>query len=145
MEGTALSTRAVLAADQQSRMKDAWIQFKKYNSSRHREDIINHYKYLIPKTRERIVPNVPSAISIEDLETEGYIALIKATDQFDVERNVKFESYAISMMRGAMLEYLRKEDWVPRSVRAKQKRLATAKETLVLESGVAQHTDEELA
>jgi len=67
--------------------------------------------------------NVPVKIQPEDLDQEGLIALVKSVDHFDPRRKVKFESYAISTIRGAMLEYLRREDWVPRSVRTKQKLL----------------------
>jgi RNA polymerase sigma factor for flagellar operon FliA len=103
---------------------------KCHGSSKAREQIIEHYRYLITKTRQRIIPSVPTKIDAADLEQEGYIALVKAVDQYDPNRNVKFESYAISMVRGAMLEYLRKEDWVPRSVRTKQKVLQRAEESL---------------
>src|SRR2546428_1659361 len=98
----------------------AWIQSKEQGSDAARKFIIEHYRYLISKTRQRIIPTVPTKIAPEDLEQEGLIALVKAVDQFEPSRGVKFESYAISMVRGAMLEYLRKEDWVPRSVRTKQ-------------------------
>jgi RNA polymerase sigma factor for flagellar operon FliA len=107
-----------------------WIDLKRHGSMKAREQIIEHYRYLITKTRQRIIPSVPTKIDAADLEQEGYIALVKAVDQYDPGRNVKFESYAISMVRGAMLEYLRKEDWVPRSVRTKQKMLQRAEESL---------------
>src|SRR5713226_9138541 len=122
----------------------AWIQFKEHGSTAAREFVIEHYRYLISKTRQRIIPTVPTKIAPEDLEQEGQIALVKAVDQFEPSRGVKFESYAISMVRGAMLEYLRKEDWVPRSVRTKQKLLARAEEALALEKG-EEITDEDRA
>jgi RNA polymerase sigma factor for flagellar operon FliA len=115
---------------QQDTLAQRWIELKRHGSSKAREQIIEHYRYLITKTRQRIIPSVPTKIDAADLEQEGYIALVKAVDQYDPSRNVKFESYAISMVRGAMLEYLRKEDWVPRSVRTKQKMLQRAEESL---------------
>jgi RNA polymerase sigma factor FliA len=123
----------------------AWVQFKEHGSAAARDFIIEHYRYLISKTRQRIIPTVPTKIAPEDLEQEGLIALIKAVDQFETSRGVKFESYAISMVRGAMLEYLRKEDWVPRSVRTKQKLLARAEEALTTEKGEGEVTDEDRA
>ena len=99
---------------------------------------------LITKTRQRIIPSVPTKIAPEDLEQEGMMALIKAVDQFDPSRNVKFESYAISMVRGAMLEYLRKEDWVPRSVRARARDVEKAHAQLEAQLQRAP-TDEEMA
>jgi len=123
----------------------AWIQFKEHGSAAARNFIIEHYRYLISKTRQRIIPTVPTKIAPEDLEQEGLIALVKAVDQFEPSRGVKFESYAISMVRGAMLEYLRKEDWVPRSVRTKQKMLLRAEEALTAEKGEGEVTDEDRA
>jgi RNA polymerase sigma factor FliA len=123
----------------------AWVQFKERGSAAARDFIIEHYRYLISKTRQRIIPTVPTKIAPEDLEQEGLIALVKAVDQFEPSRGVKFESYAISMVRGAMLEYLRKEDWVPRSVRTKQKMLARAEEALTTEKGEGAVTDEDRA
>ena len=132
------------SAETQQMLAEAWRQFKGHGSTQHRDKIIEHYRYLITKTRQRIIPSVPTKIAPEDLEQEGLIALIKAVDQFDPGRKVKFESYAISMVRGAMLEYLRKEDWVPRSVRTKQKMLHRAEEALTLRQG-ENITDEDRA
>src|SRR3989440_5475528 len=125
-----MSTRKSLSETQDD-LAAAWVQFKEHGSAAARNFIIEHYRYLISKTRQRIIPTVPTKIAPEDLEQEGLIALVKAVDQFEPSRGVKFESYAISMVRGAMLEYLRKEDWVPRSVRTKQKMLNKAEEALV--------------
>src|SRR3954451_3099508 len=133
------------SAEMQQILADAWRQFKVHKSKSHRDFIIEHYRYLISKTRQRIIPTVPTKIAPEDLEQEGLIALVKAVDQFEPSRGVKFESYAISMVRGAMLEYLRKEDWVPRSVRTKQKMLLRAEEALTAEKGEGEVTDEDRA
>src|ERR1051326_6172995 len=81
----------------QEALSAAWTQFKAKNSAKARDFIIEHYRYLITKTRQRIIPSVPTKIAPEDLEQEGLIALIKAVDQFDASRNGKFESYAISL------------------------------------------------
>jgi RNA polymerase sigma factor FliA len=139
-----MSTRKSLSRTQDD-LAAAWIQFKEHGSAAARDFIIEHYRYLITKTRQRIIPTVPTKIAPEDLEQEGLIALVKAVDQFEPSRGVKFESYAISMVRGAMLEYLRKEDWVPRSVRTKQKLLARAEEALTTEKGEGAVTDEDRA
>jgi len=128
----------------QHALQIAWKQFKEHRCQEARDFLIEHYRYLIAKTRQRIIPTVPTKIAPEDLEQEGTIALVRAVDQFDPSRKVKFESYAISMIRGAMLEYLRKEDWVPRSVRAKQKAILRAEEALVREKG-ENITDEDRA
>lgn len=133
------------SAELQAALTQLWREFKVRDSARARTSLIEHYRYLITKTRQRIIPTVPLRIAPEDLDQEGYMALVKAVDHFDPRRKVKFESYAISTIRGAMLEYLRREDWVPRSVRAKQKMLARAEEELALRKGAENVTDADRA
>lgn len=133
------------SAELQVALGRLWHEFKQKGSARARESIIEHYRYLITKTRQRIIPAVPVKISPDDLDQEGYIALIKAVDQFDPRRKVKFESYAISMVRGAMLEHLRREDWVPRSVRTKQKAVHHAQEQVAMRLGVENVKDTDVA
>ncbi len=110
-----------------SELEDLWRRFKVQGCGRSRDVLIDFYRYLVTRSRQRIIPTAPIAILPEDLDQEGYIALIKAVDHFDLDRKVKFESYAISMIRGALLEHLRREDWAPRLVRTKQKLLAKAR------------------
>jgi RNA polymerase sigma factor for flagellar operon FliA len=133
------------SAELQAALAQLWHDFKNRGSVRARNSIIEHYRYLITKTRQRIIPSVPVRIAAEDLDQEGQIALVKAVDHFDPRRKVKFESYAISMVRGAMLEYLRREDWVPRSVRTKQKLVHKAEEDLALRKGIENVTDTDMA
>jgi RNA polymerase sigma factor for flagellar operon FliA len=103
-----------------------WERFLSERDEAARAALILGYGYLVVKTRERVVPNVPWSVSVDDLLSEGTIALIRSVDDFDARRGVAFPSFAISRIRGAMLEWLRHEDWVPRSVRRKQKALASA-------------------
>jgi RNA polymerase sigma factor FliA len=95
-----------------------------------RNDLIEQFRYLVPKTRQRVVPVVPWRVQAEDLEGEGYLALVRAADEFDPNRG-SFRSWAICKIRASMLEYLRSEDWLPRSVRDWQKRLQRAEEALI--------------
>lgn len=133
------------SAELQAELAHHWREFKLRRNQESRTKLIEHFRYLITKTRQRIIPTVPVRIAAEDLDQEGYIALVKAVDQFDIQRKVKFESYAISMVRGAMLEYLRREDWVPRSVRTKQKTLHRAEEELARRKGLENVTERDLA
>jgi RNA polymerase sigma factor for flagellar operon FliA len=104
-------------------MQDAWRRFKRHNDQKAREAIIDNYAYLVKITAGRVVTNLPPNLEREDLYTAGSMGLIKAVDQFDPGRQVKFETYAIALIRGAILESLREEDWVPRSVRERAKTL----------------------
>lgn len=95
-----------------------------------RAALVQRYSGLVYKTRQRIVPNVPTRVDVEDLESEGMIGLLDAIDRFDPARGAKFHSFAISMIRGRMFEWLRATDWAPRSLRDRQKDLRRAEGAL---------------
>jgi len=127
-------------------LEEAWRRFKISGDVRARDAIINNYAYLVKITAGRVVSNLPPNLEREDLYTAGSMGLIKAVDQFDPGRQVKFETYAIALIRGAILESLREEDWVPRSIRERTKTLERAFFNLELVLGrppqeheVAQH------
>lgn len=73
---------------------------------------------------ERLSARLPSSIEVEDLINTGVIGLIDAIDKFVPDRGVKFKTYAEFRVRGAMLDYLRRQDWAPRSMRRKEKELS---------------------
>lgn len=106
-----------------------------------RRELIERHRGMVPRTRERTVPNVPPWIDPEDLIGEGFVALTRAVDQFDPARGIKFTSYAIAMIRGGMLEMLRRQDWVPRSVRDRQKLANTARSAVEARYGPQGVTD----
>src|ERR1700730_7308114 len=107
-------------------LKRSWLDSKVYRNPEARAELINHYSYLVKITAGRLVTSLPGGLDREDLIGAGVIGLIKSVDQFDPSRDVKFETYAIALIRGAILEMLRDEDWVPRSIREKLKALDRA-------------------
>lgn len=107
-------------------LTDAWRRYKQLGDKRARDSIINQYAYLVKITAGRVVSSLPPSLEREDLVSAGVVGLIKAVDQFDSRRQVKFETYAIALIRGAILEMLREEDWVPRSIRERLKMLERA-------------------
>lgn len=117
-------------------MEEAWRRFKNQGDPKSRASIIDNYAYLVKITAGRVVTNLPPNLEREDLYTAGAMGLIKAVDQFDPGRQVKFETYAIALIRGAILESLREEDWVPRSVRERAKALERAFSELEAKLGV---------
>lgn len=104
-------------------MTDLWRRLKERKDQKARDLIINQYAYLVKITAGRVVTSLPPNLERDDLVSAGIMGLIKAVDQFDIGRQVKFETYAIALIRGAILEMLREEDWVPRSVRDNVKSL----------------------
>lgn len=123
---------------------NVWSQYKLHGDQKARDTLITQYAYLVKITAGRVVTSLPPNVDREDLVSAGVIGLIKAIDQFDAGRQVKFETYAIALIRGAILEMLREEDWVPRSVRERVKTLERT--YLELESNLGRPaTDEEMA
>lgn len=103
-----------------------WQQFKHGCCHDARNMLIQRYAHLVSITAGRLFGPMPSGVERDDLVGAGVVGLVKAVDQFDPNRNIKFETYAITLIRGAILEMLRGDDWVPRLVRDQQKQLRQA-------------------
>lgn len=88
-----------------------------------REEIIHKYLHLVKYVAGRISVNLPPHVEIDDLINEGILGLIDAIGKYDDTRGVKFETYAITRINGAILDALRALDWVPRAVRQKAREL----------------------
>jgi len=124
-----------------SETQDLWRRYKLHGDLEARDAIITRYAYLVKITAGRVVTSLPPNVERDDLVSAGVVGLIKAVDQYDVSRQVKFETYAIALIRGAILEMLREEDWVPRSVRERVKNLE--KTYLRLEMALGRPASEE--
>lgn len=121
-----------------------WHELKANGSQEARKALIERYAHLVTITAGRLFGPLPAGIEKDDLISAGSIGLIKAVDQFDPNRGIKFETYAITLIRGAILEMLRSDDWVPRLVRDQQKQLKQAYQRLESRLG-RPATEEEVA
>jgi RNA polymerase sigma factor for flagellar operon FliA len=121
-----------------------WRRWSDARDGESRDRLVRHYAYLVNITVNRIVSVVPQGLDRDDLVSAGLMALIRAVDQFDPSRDVKFETYAISLIRGAVLELLRNEDWVPRSIRERLRELERCSVSLQVALGRPPN-DEEIA
>ena len=108
----------------------AWDEYKKAGSSEARDQLIIHYSPLVKYVAGRVAVGLPANIEQSDLMSYGIFGLIDAIDKYDRSKNVKFETYAISRIRGAIIDELRAIDWVPRSVRFKAREVEKAYATL---------------
>jgi RNA polymerase sigma factor for flagellar operon FliA len=88
--------------------------------------LIVHYSPLVKYVAGRVAVGLPQNVEQADLVSYGIFGLIDAIDKFDLERGLKFETYAISRIKGAIIDELRSIDWVPRSVRAKAREIERA-------------------
>ena len=108
-----------------------------------RDKLIVEYAPLIKYISQKIAARLPANIELDDLMSSGVIGLMDAIDKYDHTRDNKFKTYAEFRIRGAILDELRAQDWVPRSVREKAKQLERAYQRIEQEKG-RQATDEEV-
>jgi RNA polymerase sigma factor for flagellar operon FliA len=112
-------------------MEQLWIEFKKDLSNQElRNRLVEIYLPLVKYNGERIWSRLPEGVELDDLISAGVFGLMDAIDAFDLSRGVKFETYCVPRIRGAMLDELRTMDWVPRLVRSKASKLNEALKTL---------------
>jgi RNA polymerase sigma factor for flagellar operon FliA len=104
----------------------AWDDYKASQSPKARDALILHYSPLVKYVAGRVAVGLPANIEQADLISYGIFGLIDAIDKYDPQRNIKFETYAISRIRGAIIDELRAIDWVPRSVRFKAREVEKA-------------------
>ena len=102
---------------------ELWHRFKATADPEAREALILNYSPLVKFVAGRVGVGLPRNVEQSDLTSYGIFGLIDAIDKFDLERGFKFETYAISRVRGAILDELRALDWVPRSVRARAREI----------------------
>jgi RNA polymerase sigma factor for flagellar operon FliA len=124
-------------------LEGVWDDFRS-GSGPARERLILHYAPLVKYVAGRLGAGLPQTVEQADLVSNGMFGLMDALDKFDPARNVKFETYAIPRIRGAILDELRAMDWVPRSIRFKARELDKANNELETELK-RPPTDEEVA
>lgn len=126
-------------------ISEVWIEFKKNQSNQElRNRLIERYFPLVRFNAERVWAKLPDGVDLNDLISAGVFGLMDAIEAFDLERGVKFETYCVPRIRGAMLDELRTMDWVPRLVRSKASKLEAARKEV--EAAVGRPpTDPELA
>lgn len=121
-----------------------WQEFSKRPSADLREKIIIEYAGLVKIVAGKLRMYLGNNVEYDDLVGYGTFGLIDAIDKFDYGKGVKFETYASLRIRGAVLDQIRKMDWLPRTVRQKQKRIDAAYNKIEAETG-RMATDEEIA
>ncbi len=109
-----------------------------------REEVIHRYLHLVKYVAGRISVNLPPNVELNDLINDGVLGLIDAIEKYDDERGVKFETYAITRINGAIIDALRALDWVPRAVRQRAREIDRVQQELETVLG-RMPTDAEIA
>lgn len=125
-------------------LEQLWSDCKGARSEDARRQLVEQYIGLVKFVAGRLAVGLPHYLEFTDLYGAGLVGLIQAVDHFDPSRGIKFETYAIPRIRGAILDELRAQDWFPRSVRRKARQVEEAYATLEMRLGRAA-TDEEVA
>ncbi|MGB6057641.1 MAG: RNA polymerase sigma factor WhiG [Microthrixaceae bacterium] len=110
----------------ETELADLWSDYKSNATSKKRDALIVHYSPLVKYVAGRVAVGLPQNVEQADLVSYGMFGLIDAIDKFEPDRGFKFETYAISRIKGAILDELRSIDWVPRSVRSKVRQIEKA-------------------
>jgi RNA polymerase sigma factor for flagellar operon FliA len=133
-----VSTRA------ETDVQQLWYDYRAAPTVELRNRLVEHYMPLVKYNAERIWARLPDGVELDDLTSAGVFGLMDAIEAFDLTRGVKFETYCVPRIRGAMLDELRTMDWVPRLVRSKQSKVDAA--TKELETALGRKpTPEELS
>jgi RNA polymerase sigma factor FliA len=125
-------------------LRDLWRRYKGEGDERARERLVVAYSPLVKYVSGRMASGLPAHVDEADLISYGLVGLINAIERFEPARAIKFETYAMTRVKGAMIDELRTLDWVPRSVRSRARQIerANAKLEHTLQRAP---TDEEMA
>ncbi|HEU4801964.1 MAG TPA: RNA polymerase sigma factor WhiG [Solirubrobacterales bacterium] len=123
-------------------LKDLWRRCKEDGDERARERLVVAYSPLVKYVAGRMASGLPSHVEEGDLISYGLIGLIGSIERYDLDRDIKFETYAVARIRGAIIDELRSLDWVPRSVRAKARDVEKAHSQLENKLGRAPNEEE---
>lgn len=123
-------------ADRETRrLQKIWARYKRKSSEILRKALIEHYLPLLRIHARRLRASLPGCVSVDELASAGAVGLISAVEAFDPSRGIKFETFSARRICGAMYDELRRQDWVPRLVRDRAKRMAEIVERFRLENG----------
>lgn len=134
----------MVALEADTRVEELWREYVATRDQELRNQLLVYYSHLVKYVASRLASNLPQNVEHADLVSNGFFGLVDAVDRFDPDRGNKFETYAMQRIRGAILDELRSNDWVPRSVRQKHRTIEKAMAKLEGELGRTP-TEEELA
>jgi len=124
--------------------EELWIEYRRTRNQSIRETLIKQYAPLVKYVAGKVAMGMPQNVEFDDLVSCGSFGLMDAIEKYDPEKNVKFKTYAVTRIRGAIFDELRQIDWVPRSVRQKTREIETTVSNLEAHLGRTA-SDQEIA
>ena len=143
-EQPAQETLAAAKQQEKERIRKVWENYKRAGTKYYRDQLVRHYLPIVRQVAEKVSGHLPGSVDVHDLASAGIFGLLDAIKLFDLNRGIKFETYCVNRIRGAMLDELREMDWVPRLVRTRSHQLSRACKHLQEKLGRAP-TDFEIA
>jgi len=125
-------------------IQEVWVEYAQTHSETIRNYLMEKFLHLVRFNAERIHTRLPDEVDIEDLMSAGIFGLMDAIDGYELDRNVKFETFSAQRIRGAILDELRSMDWVPRLVRSRTNKVEQARQKIEKATGRSA-TDDEVA
>jgi RNA polymerase sigma factor for flagellar operon FliA len=137
-------TKKVLGHLSRDHTQSLWEAYRRTKDRALRNRLLERYFPLVRRVAEKILTTLPKSVELDDLVSAGTFGLVDAIDGFDIHRGIQFKTYCSTRIRGAILDELRAQDWVPRLVRIRSHQLERARRALEVETG-REPTDVELA
>lgn len=129
---------------QNTEIMQEWLEYQQNRDSTLRDKLIENYLFLVKLVAGRLAIGLPQHVDKDDLISNGFFGLLEAIERYDPNRGIKFETYAVVRIRGAMLDAIRAQDWVPTTIR--QKAREYEKTVLQLENSLGRSaSDSEIA
>ncbi|MBN1809585.1 MAG: FliA/WhiG family RNA polymerase sigma factor [Planctomycetes bacterium] len=116
-------------------LKQVWKEYVETRRESLRNRLVANYLHIVKLYAEKMKNSFPEKVEVEDLYQAGSVGLIEAVTRYDPKRNNTFETYCTHRIRGAILDHLRANDWVPRQVRSRAQRLNEVRTRLYVELG----------
>jgi RNA polymerase sigma factor FliA len=140
--GTARPKRTQVQIDRDLVQKRLWAAYRRRPNAAKRNSLVESYRPFALEIVRRFAVRLPRTVELSDLETAGSVGLMNAVESFDPERGVRFEAYCELRVKGALLDELRQQDWLPRPWRSRLERHKRAVERLRAEKNGEPNEDE---
>jgi len=113
-----------------SELQYTWENFLRERDDKNKKKLVEHYFPFVKKVAQKLSYKLNNVVTVDELSSHGVDGLYRAIERYDPDRGNKFETYAYTRVRGSMLDELRKQDWIPRSVRIRQTEIEKTKQKI---------------